>query len=75
MANESNIQIQICSDLDYDNLIAEIIINGEFVGLISKEPDCDIIFEIPEGQVNSIKVPLVDFEKSLVLARKALLNE
>ena len=35
------IEIQVCSDIDYENLIAEIYINDNFIALISEEDDPD----------------------------------
>ena len=30
-------RIQVCSDVDYENLIAEVYVEGKFVALVSRE--------------------------------------
>lgn len=33
----NNLKMQICSDVDYENLIAEIYLEDKFIALISQE--------------------------------------
>lgn len=74
--DESNeIQIQIASDLDYENLIAEITFRGRFVGLLSNEPGQGLCFEIPDGKGDFNAIGLDSFKVALERARKELLQE
>ena len=59
----NKIQIEIASDTDYENLIANIYIEGLFVGLVHQETDVPI-FEIPSeektiGRVFSVEADLM----------------
>jgi hypothetical protein len=74
MTNEDNIEITICSDLDYECLIAEIIINGKFIGLLTNEPNKEICFAIPDGQISSAEIKLDALENALKQAKRVLLN-
>jgi hypothetical protein len=74
MANKDNIAITICSDLDYECLIAEIIINGKFVGLLTNEPNKEVCFEIPDDQTSCAGVKLDVLENALKQAKQELLN-
>ena len=47
------IKITICSDTDYEQLIAEIYIDGKFVALISQENGADNLqLEFPDSNQN-----------------------
>jgi len=74
MTNNNNINITISSDLDYENLIAEITIDGNFIGLVTKEPDEVTKFEIPDGQVSSVKVELGTLLTAIEKAKSELLK-
>ncbi|MEM0515683.1 hypothetical protein WCN91_09725 [Pseudoalteromonas sp. YIC-827] len=69
-----NIEITVCSDLDYDNLIAEIKIDNVFVGIVTNEPDEPLRFEIPNGQESSINVELDTYFKAINNAKLELLK-
>jgi len=70
----SKIDINISSDLDYENLIAEVIIEGNFVGLVTNEPSKEICYEAPEGQVSDKPVDLDIFIEALKEAKRLLLK-
>ena len=72
---QDNIEITISSDLDYDCLIAEIMINDVFVGLVTNEPDKGICFEVPEGQMRIGSISLETFQAALVRAKDALIKD
>lgn len=74
MNQNSKIEITISSDLDYDNLIAEIIIDGQFIGLITNEPSQAVRFEIPEGQVSTVNVDFNILLNALDKAKRELLQ-
>ncbi len=74
MASKSNIEITVCSDLDYENLVAEITIDGKFIGLVTNEPDKGICFEIPNGQISFQSIDLDALEQALKNAKKELLT-
>tara|TARA_A200000113_G_scaffold206917_1_gene204175 strand:- start:305 stop:520 length:216 start_codon:yes stop_codon:yes gene_type:complete len=69
-----NIEITVCSDLDYDNLIAEIKIDNVFVGIVTNEPNEPLKFEIPHGQISSVKVELDTYFKAINDAKSELLK-
>lgn len=72
MNNKDDIKVTVCSDLDHDNVLAEIVINGKFIGLVTDEPGKEMSFEIPEGQLSTQSVPLDLFEKALSIAKERL---
>jgi hypothetical protein len=69
-----NIEITVGSDLDYESLIAEIKIDGAFVGIVTNEPDESFKFEIQSGQISSINVGLETYIKALNDAKSELLK-
>jgi hypothetical protein len=69
-----NIEITVCSDLNYDNLIAEIKIDNVFVGIVTSEPDEPLRFELPNGQISSINVELDTYLKAINHAKSELLK-
>ena len=71
---KNNIEIEICSDLDYDSLVAEITIDGKFIGLVTNEPSKGICFVAPEGQVSGEPIDLEIYIKGLDEAKKELLK-
>lgn len=74
MNSNNNIKVTICSDLEHDNLLAEISINGRFIGLVTEEPDKKISFEIPERQQSIESVELDLLEEALRIARSRLIQ-
>ncbi|WP_269520789.1 hypothetical protein [Alteromonas sp. BMJM2] len=72
---DSRINITILSDLNYENLLAEILIDGKFVGLVTNEPDKPVCFEISAGELKFSALELDLFQKALNLAEKELLQE
>jgi len=69
------ISITILSDLNYENLLAEILIDGQFIGLVTNEPDKPVCFEIPQGELNFQSLEFDLFQEALHLAKKELLQE
>lgn len=66
--------IIIGSPVDYEELTAEIVFNGEYVALVQKEEGNDkMIVEFYEKKIKS-KVYLNDFIAALVDARDLLLK-
>ena len=58
MTNKSNVEITISSDLDYECLIAEINIDGKFIGLLtSVHPKCRPSRNINFGAAESLLKP------------------
>jgi hypothetical protein len=73
------IKITICSDTDYEQLIAEIYIDGKFVALISQENGADHLqLEFPDsgqnGSIISRKVEYSLFHIALERARIQLVG-
>lgn len=62
MANE--VKIQVCSDTDFEQLIAEIYVNGKFVALVSQENGADLMqVEFPGQDLNEAAITRkVDFD-------------
>lgn len=71
----NRISITILSDLNYENLLAEILIDGKFIGLVTNEPDKPVCFEIPDGELKFRSLDLELFQKALDLAKEELLQE
>ncbi|PKH88321.1 hypothetical protein [Colwellia sp. Bg11-28] len=74
MKNKQKVDIQICSDVDYECLIAEITIDGTFFGLVTNEPSKGICFEAPEGQVSDEPIDLETYIRALKEAKSELLK-
>ncbi|MCL5050020.1 MAG: hypothetical protein M1473_05745 [Firmicutes bacterium] len=72
---KNKITVTILSDLKYENLLAEILIDGQFIGLVTNEPEQPISFEIPEGELKSLSLDLATFQEALSMAKKELLQE
>lgn len=70
----SKIDITISSDLDYENLIADVVVNGKFFGLITNEPSKGLCYEAPEGQVSSEPIELDILIAALNEAKRQLLK-
>ena len=70
------IKVQVCSDIDYDNLMAEIYIDGNFTALISDEnASGEMEIKFPRAsntKAIELKVSLDAFEDALKLAKKKL---
>lgn len=67
--------VTVHSDLEHENLLAEVEINGQFVGLVTNEPGDPVAFEIPQGEVKFQSLDLDVFIAALIRARKELLQE
>lgn len=69
---KSDFKITVGSLPDYEDLVAEIYIGEEFVGLLSQEAGPDAIaLEIAPANP-PLKVDLVTFEEALAHAKKRL---
>jgi hypothetical protein len=79
MEKPNDIKITVCSDLDYDHLIAEIYIADRFVALISQEEGKENLkIEFPRVGMteNAIceKAGLVQFMEAVEIARRRLVD-
>ena len=67
----SKFNIMISSDLNYEDLVAEIYFNDKFVGLINQDDPQNLRFELPincdEAAVAS-DIPLIIFLEALKVA-------
>lgn len=77
---EKKLRVQVCSDVDYDNLIAEIYCDEKFVALISQEEGVsNLKVELPGPNQNEAavirKVDLDWFQKALQEAKKKLIED
>ena len=70
-------QIQVWSSPDHDQLVAEIYIDGRFIGLLSQEnwPDPTMTLEWGDDpKVAGMKVELTVFEQALAAAKARLVR-
>tara|TARA_Y100000310_G_scaffold247516_1_gene253117 strand:+ start:1614 stop:1871 length:258 start_codon:yes stop_codon:yes gene_type:complete len=72
LGNSSKITITIHSDLDFENLAAEILIDGKFIGLVTNEPNQNLRFVIPKGELKFEQLDLDTFQEALTLAKREL---
>jgi hypothetical protein len=77
---DTKLKIVICSDVDYDNLIAEIYYDDKFVALISQEEGpskLKVEFSGPTQNEEAIlrKVDLDWFQHALEEAKEKLIGE
>lgn len=72
MNDKESIKVTVCSDLEHDDLLAELVIGGQFIGLVTEEPGKKMSFEIPEGQLSIKSVDLDLLEQALRTARDRL---
>ncbi|RUO65965.1 hypothetical protein SAMN06297229_0565 [Pseudidiomarina planktonica] len=70
----SKIDVIVSSDLDYENLIAEVAIDDIFVGLVTNEPSKGVCFEAPAGQVLGEPIAFDIYIKALIKAKNELLQ-
>lgn len=75
MTQEDGIEIQIASDLDYENLLAEIHVDNNFIGLLTNEPEKGVCFEVPDGKGGFRSISIERFRLALDKAKKELLQE
>ena len=71
------IEILLCSDCDYEKLVAEIYYDGKFIALLNQDEGIDKIrIEFPGAVVLEEmvlrKMDLAVFEEGLALAKKRL---
>jgi hypothetical protein len=65
-------KVTVCSHPDYEELIAEIDLAGEFFGLLSQEGGEDVtMFEVAPSRT-PFKVRLSTFEEALAYAKRRL---
>lgn len=68
--------VEICSDLDYEEMVADVSFEHRRFAMITQEDGVDNMeIEIfsPKNEIK-LKFPLNDFIESLILARKSLIE-
>ncbi len=73
MNDDSKIKIIIASDIDYENLIAEIYCNDKFIALLQQEDSKDVIKVEFSPNIKIINLELL--QNVLIEAKNKLLNE
>lgn len=71
-------RIQICSDADYEELIAEISIDGKFVALVARHANGALVVDFPRVQNEDAVAKRVHFStlmEALGAARIELLGD
>lgn len=76
----TNYRIQIASDADYNEVIAEIYVDGKFVALLNQEhgkTDLRVDFPGPERHQDSLlrSIPLGTLLDALAAAKAKLIQE
>lgn len=74
---ETKFRIRICSDLDYEEMVADISYENQTIAMISQENGIDKMEIEIFSQTNSKlawKVNLDDFVKIIELAKKTLIK-
>lgn len=74
-ARPPEITIMIASDVDYDHLISEIYVDGEFLALVTGDPAGDeLIVDFPprNGPIRSMPLALV--HEAFDLAKRRLVG-
>jgi hypothetical protein len=77
IARNRRIEIQVCSDTDYDRLIAEVYIDGVFVCLLSQEDGPDrLMIEFPRSAASNLDLAAIyslsDFTEGVMRAKHEL---
>jgi hypothetical protein len=70
--------IEICSDLDYEEMVADVSYENRTIAMITQENGIDSMeIEIfpPEKEIKSWKLPLDDFINIVFFAKKCLIEE
>ncbi|MCF7516558.1 hypothetical protein L3V43_22065 [Pseudoalteromonas sp. L23] len=75
MKKKNKIDVTISSDIDYENLIAEIHVDGNFIGLVTNEPHQGVCFELPDGQADWNKIGVSVLIQAIEIAKIELLQE
>jgi hypothetical protein len=80
MKSQHLIRIDVCSDIEFEHLIAEIYIDGKFVSLISQEDGRDNLkIEFPKVGVSedstSEQFDLEQFMRAVQQAKERLIND
>ncbi len=73
----SNIEVLLSSDSSYEELTAEIFLDGKFIALLNQDDGVDnLIIEFPDKNVVEDmvlrKINLDDFERCLELAKQRI---
>lgn len=77
MINKSEFSIRICSDLDYEEMVADICYLGTTVAIVTQEKGVnkmEIEIYRPHDEQIPLKFPLDDFIEAIQLAKKKLLE-
>jgi hypothetical protein len=73
VGNAHLLEIVIASDIDYENLIAEIYCNDQYVALLQQEDGKEELKEVLGNGLNTINLDW--FKHALSEAKERLLNE
>lgn len=69
--------VEVCSDLDYEEMVADVSYENQTIAMITQEKGIDnmeIEIFLPEKKIKSLKFPLNDFIASIVFAKKCLIE-
>lgn len=73
MNSKDRLKIVIASDVDYENLIAEIYLNDEFIALLQQENGVDDLNVEFASNINSVNFDWL--QNALNEAKRKLLNQ
>ena len=67
--------VELCSDLDYEEMVADVSYGNQILAIIDQEKGIDqmeIEIFMPDSNAKSWKLPLDEFIKTLHFAKKTL---
>lgn len=77
MTMQDKFRIRICSDLDYEEMVADVTYENHTIAMITQENGVENMkIEIfpPEEEIKSWTLPLNDFIEIIVFAKKRLIE-
>ncbi len=66
-------RIEVCSDLDYEEMVADIYYDGQAIGIITQEEGRDKMkIKLYQLGISALDIPLEDYIKALLEAQQRL---
>lgn len=72
----NNFTVEICSDLDYEEMVADISYENQTIAIITQErgiEDMEIVLLYPNAEITSRNFPLNGFIEAITFAKKRLI--
>lgn len=72
---DKKFSIEFCSDLDYEEMVADIYYDGHAIGMITQEDGIENMqIKIYQLLVNTLDIPLDDYVATLLKAKNHLIQ-